>query len=372
MDFFIDWLSAHQNHLEGGLPIVTKTINTITDPDTAELIKCYTTNKKIEGSFSSSISVRCDGYNVFVSGNPSRWNRPDNLFGFTTFDECIRVYNIILSGLGLPAFTKNTGFKDYQKREGSSVDFVPNGTVFTRIDLTENLETGKNNPDSVIRGLSMHSAGRHKPHLYTNGKTVEWGGGSTLTTTKVYNKSHELSIHALPKAKRMYGEDSKVVQYILKLIEYCDSVGLVRNEKCFKNDFLKRKNLNLYGKINEKEFIPYLKDIENILGKLEMNTSDYNRISEQLLKAGAVDTERQANYTDSIAHQWLHGKPIKLKKSQLSQHKARLKRIGIDISIPYDASKQMPQIKNERVVSIKKTLPPEWYDMPKVAHLRVA
>ncbi|EKG45573.1 fumarate reductase iron-sulfur domain protein, partial [Vibrio cholerae HC-55A1] len=30
-------------------------------------------------------------------GNPSRWQRMDNLFGLTTLDECVEIYNHVLA-----------------------------------------------------------------------------------------------------------------------------------------------------------------------------------------------------------------------------------------------------------------------------------
>lgn len=369
MDYFIDWLTVQQNHLDGGLPIISKTINPIIDPETNELIRIYYPKKKLSGSFSSSIDISCDGFKVYVHGNPSRWNRYDNLFGFKTFDECIRVYNLVLAEFGLPPFTKNTGMSSFQGRDGSSVNYVPNGAVFSRVDWTQNNYVGKGNEDAFLRGLSTQSVGRQKPNLYTNGKTVDWGKGSTLWYLKDYNKGHELGLGL--KRKRQ-NESKEYIDYLERLIVHCAEQGTVRSEKEFKNDYLKKLNLNLYGKITEKDFIPYLNDINKILERIDMSTSDYTTIAEQLLKSGAVDTERKASKTCDVAFQWLHGSDVILKKSQYFEHKRRLKYIGIDISIPFDASKRMPQIKNEREISFGLSMPPTWYRMPQVAILRAA
>lgn len=368
MDSFIDYLTVHQNHPKGGLPIVSTTVSEVYDPETGEHLKTKTDIKQIEGSFSSSINVNCNGSKVFIEGNPSRFNRADNLFGFTTFDECIRVYNLILLELGLPPFTKNTGFDSYQGRDGKTANFVPNGAVFTRIDITENLIVGRGNEDAFIRGLSTQTMGKGiEPHLFPNGKTVQWKTG--LWLVKNYDKGYLIE-KLLKKERKKLSEDH--VTYLETLVAYCREEGIVRNEKEFKSDFLKRKNLHLYGKIDENDFINHLTDIDKLLERIDMSTSDYTTIAEQLLEVGAVDTERKANTTSDVAFKWLHGSAIKLKKSQLQEHKRRLKSIGIDISIPFDVSKRMPQIKNERVISVKTAAPPHWYRMPKVAVLRAA
>lgn len=370
MDYFIDWLTVYQNHPAGDLPIVSSSVNLKIDPDTGELIKKFTNLKPLSGSYSSTINVRCDGSTVHITGNPSRWNRMDNLFGFKTFDECIRVFNLILADVGLPPLTKNTGLRVLQGRDGSSVTYVPNGAVFTRVDWTINLCVGPGNEKPFIRGFSSQKMGKGiDPVLFPNGQTVKWPATDWLL--KLYNKGFEIAktLKSLIRSKNK-SITKEHITYLTRLITFCENHGIVRFEKQFNNGLLRKNNLNLYGIITENDFKKHLTEIENKLERLEMSTSDYSRISEQLLKVGAVQTERQANSTDGVAFQWLHGHPINLKKSQLSVHKRRLKLIGIDISIPFDASKRMPQIKNERVISVKTAVPPHWYHLPEVAMLR--
>nr|AKN36250.1 hypothetical protein [Vibrio splendidus] len=65
-----------------------------------------TVNQKIlEGSYSTKLTIRCNGTRVRVEGNPSRWQRMDNLFGLQTLDECVAIYNHILASYNLPPFT---------------------------------------------------------------------------------------------------------------------------------------------------------------------------------------------------------------------------------------------------------------------------
>ncbi|WP_041067153.1 hypothetical protein [Thiolapillus brandeum] len=99
---FIDWLSVTQEHPEGGLPVVGKEMITKYDLQTGQILRDSPNSKPLEGSYSTYLLVRCDGSKVSVEGNPSRWQRPDNLFGLQTFDDCIQVYNLVLKDLGLP------------------------------------------------------------------------------------------------------------------------------------------------------------------------------------------------------------------------------------------------------------------------------
>jgi len=59
---------------------------------------------KLEGSYSSSLTIKCDGYKVSVYGNPFTLASHRQPYGLTSFDDCIAVYNHILKGLGLPVF----------------------------------------------------------------------------------------------------------------------------------------------------------------------------------------------------------------------------------------------------------------------------
>lgn len=84
-------------------------------------------------------------------GNPSRWQRMDNLFGLTTLDECVEIYNHVLAQYDLPPFTKNTRLFPRQTPDGKSTSLVGDGAEITSIDWTRNLSVGKaeNHPLSV-------------------------------------------------------------------------------------------------------------------------------------------------------------------------------------------------------------------------------
>ena len=190
--FFIDRLSIQQDHLQGGLPLVGRHVIERIDLETGERLPTTVNQKIIEGSFSTKLTIRCDGQRVRVEGNPSRWQRMDNLFGLTTLDECIEVYNHVLAIYGLPPFTKNTQLYHRQTPEKKASKLVGNGAEITAIDWTVNHEVGKGNEQSFIRGMSSMQIGRgRKPKLYPDGNTCNWGEASTWNMTKLYNKAVE-------------------------------------------------------------------------------------------------------------------------------------------------------------------------------------
>lgn len=118
--FFIDKLCVTQDHypVDGQvLPQVGEYRNWRTDMKTGESSESIG-KLKLEGSFSSLLTICSDGFRVSVYGNPSRWQRIDNLYGLETIDECIAVYNHILIGLGLPPFTKCTKYLYLSGKDG--------------------------------------------------------------------------------------------------------------------------------------------------------------------------------------------------------------------------------------------------------------
>jgi II/X family phage/plasmid replication protein len=369
--YFIDWLKVTQTHPEGGLPLVGDEMITAIDLETGEPVRESPNMKRLEGSYSSKLSIRCDGSIVTMDGNPSRWHRLDNLFGLRTFDEAIRVYNTILKDYGLPPFTKNTELSWLQGSDGKRASRVGNGASILRVDWTQNLEVGPDNQLPFLRALSTQSTGKGKqPQLYANGQTVDWARRSTLWYLKAYNKAHELREH-LTKTRRKTLSDEDL-GYLENLIEYCEQYGIVRTEKEFKSAFLRRKNLCYYGMTEESDFLEYLTDIDEIVEKVEMATVDYETIADQLLDKNVVKSRQSANATQGYALAWLHGQNLKqtMGRSQFYEHKRRLLALGLDISNPCDVTR-LPQITREREICVRPALPPSWYRMPEKTHLRL-
>jgi len=197
--WFIDKLNMYQDH-ENELPTIGS-----------------------EGSFSSSLRIRCNGTRVCIEGNPSRWNRAENLFGFNSIEYCISIYNHILITLGLPPFTKATIAEYRQGEDGKKVELITNGSVLTHIDVTRNLSVRAGCEVSYLRGLSTLTIGKsQKPYLYANNMTVDWYKGSTVRYTKAYVKSHDLNDHKKKRLKE--ATEIEKAQYE-SVIKFCDVVG---------------------------------------------------------------------------------------------------------------------------------------------------
>lgn len=359
--WFIDKLNVHQDHQQP-LPLVGEQMVIRIELSTGEPISESPNFKQIEGSYSTKLTVRCDGSRVKVTGNPSRFHRMDNLFGLQTFDECIAVYNQVLFSVGLPPFTKCTEVMYRQGEEGGRVQLVTDGAVIDHVDWTRNHSVPSGTEDTFLRGISSQSISRGKTaYLHPNGKTVDWYQNSKWMYKKLYNKAFELQSHRTKNLKHASKED---VSYYDQVIDFCEKEGLIREEHSFKQPWLERHNLRLYGRTQESDFLPHLTAIEEIFKRLDdMTHTSYETISEQLLARSIVNSTQAANATQAIAFKWLHGQPIK-RNSQYYVHRARLLEIGVDIAIPYDVTRVPPTVRSSQLIEIKPVWAPSWYRQP--------
>lgn len=368
----IDWLTLSQE-FDFDLPAIGDKHLIVIDSLTGERLSERQTPVKYEGSHSTSIRILISGRKLRVEGNPSKIDRLDNLFGYATIEQCIQVYNRILTGLGLPGFSRCTRLE--QRQTGKSVGYWSDGACIERLDLTTNVGVGEGNVLAYLRGLATQRIDRSISNLYRNGRTVDWQsikGGSRLQYRKAYDKGFELELHALPRAKRKYGEDSAEYKYIDDLIKYCSKYGVVRFEQELKSEYLKREGLRYWGLFDESRLTALHSEFLRVDEKLEVTAMDTITIAQHLLEKGIVSSQHAANTTASYALNWSHGQTFDFEKSSVKTHRARLRKIGIDIANPCDTSLFSPVIVTKaREITKTYSLPvPDWYQKP-VHHLKL-
>lgn len=372
---FIDWLTVHQDFSEA-LPFVGPHEILVRCTETGEVIHSKQPTFQHEGSFSTTVQIRISGNRITVSGNPSRFDRIENLFGLTSFDDAIAVYNRILSGLGLPEFTKCTRVFYSQQPTGKATR-LSDGAVFTEVHITSNRGVGLDCEDEYLRALSSLPYRNSVPRLHSNGKTVDWltksGKGGRLIYPSAYNKAHELALHALPKLKRKFGEDSPEYRYLNLIIDYCRSHGVIRFEQKMKSEFLRRENLNFYGFCSLNDFRKYHDDFLNIDSKLSVETMNLETITQRLMREGICETIRAANTTALYAIQWMHGAKFDLTKRQVKEHRSRLRKIGVDIALVCDLTKfSLVTVRSHSTINVRPLPIPDFYQRPQVQnHLRL-
>lgn len=335
-----------------------------------------------KGSHCDSVLIKVNGSSIRMSGNPSRWGRLDNLWGHRSLDACVAVYNDILRDIyghcdQIPQFTKCTQIFTSQSTKANPTPFeVSDGATIRELHITENISVGAGNERDYICGLSTLRYRHSGPRLHPDGNTVDWLtklGNADLIYPSVYNKGYEIELHSLGKIARKFGDDSEEMRHLQNIIGYCRSVGLVRFEQKLKTRYLQRNNLQYWGLSDYSPLETLMNEFTNIDQKLSVTSMDFETISERLLTLGIVDTTRAANTTAMYALQWMHGQNFDVSKTQIQTHRARLRKIGIDIATKCNISKFSPIfVTARREVKSNVAVPPNWYVMPQTQLRAVA
>lgn len=358
MDVFCDWLTAYQDHPEGGLPVINdgyvvrfeseafSNTRQVLDPETGELTRAalfdaskaeFTVSRRMEheGSYDTKISVRCDGRRVELSGNVGRFGRTDNLFGLRVFETVHRA-NEILAALGLPPFTHEAAVINHARDNGFHKS---HNCVITRVDLTANFAAG--NRDAAFRVLhwmsgqgSARNSGKN-PHNYGNG--ITWNEGSKRHYEKLYFKADELGKHVTPEVR-----------------DYCNENGILRYEVSLKARELADRGLQTmvaWSKISPEG--------------LRMDNVIYGKFAEVLTRNQVTVTEIQdiPAKLGLIARSYLNGEnPY---ESQHASERTRrrwrsdLMKYGLDIAQPIDVTRLTQRV---RVIELQPLAAPHWYN----------
>jgi hypothetical protein len=373
---FYDWLYAYQDY-DFDLPLISNSGSTRWE--LGEDGEFHTTSDllqhtvKQEGSYSTTINVTVRGRRVIIDGNPSRFNRLDNLFGLTSLDACFAVYNTILASLGLPPFTKCTRVFYRQGEDGSKVSKLSDGAVIKRVDLTANKSVGKGNVDSYLKALSTCHYKYSVGHLQPNGKTVNWHNPKTGKSTtrlqypKAYDKANELTLpgRALSKAKNLFSEESPEYQYVQRVHQYCSEQGVTRHELEVKSEMLQRLNCQYWGLFDESVLRDFHSEFFYLDERLQVDNMTLEGVAERLVSTGVVNSTLAANTTANYAFQWMHGRVFDSSNRSVQKHRARLRKLNIDIARPCDITTFSPvYVVSQRRIDVAPLEVPSWYIGP--------
>ncbi|EGY3901384.1 phage/plasmid replication domain-containing protein, partial [Escherichia coli] len=132
---FFDWLSIEQD-FGYQLPILGDVAYQRVHLQSGEASSLSQPVFQHKGSFCDVVSILIRGSLLRMTGNPSRWGRVDNLFGLTSVDACVCVFNSILLDLGLPLFTKCTRIFPSQTKENDRVRLISDGAIVKELHIT--------------------------------------------------------------------------------------------------------------------------------------------------------------------------------------------------------------------------------------------
>jgi len=314
---FVDWLSVKRPNHGAYDPLPVDKFLRL-DPDGTVVYETVGSFNH-RGSHDSSAQIRVTPDTLSVSFNPSKWNRPDNLFGLTWEQSLVQVDALL-----------------------ASLQMAPLGSDFsvTKIDLTLNVETGSpENLKAFYRALARQRLPRSK--LKTEDNTIYWNKKSAWKAFKAYMKHVELLAHwktTLLAAR----------PWVLALSKWCEEVGLIRFEVRYGRNFLRHHNLRSGANITHQKLVDLFK---GDLAKMPIETKD-------------ILADNLSNAVRGTLTQWMVGYPPKdnLSKNCFYNHRrAILAATGCDISLPCPADYQRMVDQLGRIIKTKAATPPNWY-----------
>lgn len=326
-EVFIDWISITQHHPAGGLPILIGGLVIWYDRSgNARSERASATS--VGGSFDTTVRLQCDGSRVFLSGNPGRFARNDNLFNHG-WEGTIEACNRILAQNGLPLFTASRGIS-------GQADWRP-GARIHRLDVTANFSTGSDaQARAVIRWLSAQSISRMK-RGYSGDESIWWS--NTRHMFKAYLKAHEMIHHGKEK------DD--------KLVAWCLEQGIVRVEVELKRRLLQELHLDSFDQITDERLQSVFIDQTGILRRVD-------RSDEPDILSAIPSRYRMT------AAAWLAGQDVSscFSRATLFRHAKVLRHYGIDILQARNVEQFPIRV---RVVDLQPVAMPDWYLLKQTA-----
>lgn len=195
----IDWLTfvAPLDHQQGaGGPFYAGEVVSIVPDHTSEHGEAieWTSlkRKKLEGSYSSTISVRSidtsEGQCIWVSGNPAKWFQGHNIFGS---DD--------LHGLALEMLHKACAAVGVTPTAENIAAWDEGRIRLERVDCTYSWDLANvHRVRAAIRALDSSAHLKHRGRGHYAGDSITYGKGSSRWSLTFYAKGPELLKHPLP------------------------------------------------------------------------------------------------------------------------------------------------------------------------------
>lgn len=383
----VDWLSIYQEFQGEDYPLLASETRLSICALTGEILKQSTIGYQHLGSFDSCLLIKFDKGVLSMDGNPSHWNKVDNLFGCPSVQDAVLIFNEVLESLGYPQFYDCEDTYLTSMPSAHSTDYIHSpGLHITRVDLTENYSSPIHAIE-MLKYLSTNTYRGESGFLYPNGRTVEWLGtrsGDTKSASKhlyfkYYDKSFdvELKLNKLMKKRdKLLAQnlsDSKLdfdsqmlvitdaINYLTKLLEYCQINNVIRFELELKSKKINELGLNKLGRWTRDVM---LKLVDQYTPHTKQ-TTQYNKkvdLYSQLIALGIKDAH--AKSYSKLGQMWLDGhdlhfqRNITVSKSSYYRTRTALLKLGFDIASPLNVVNFPAQV---CTVQMSKLERPGWY-----------
>ncbi len=298
-NIFCDWITVSQTHEDQHQPLRAG-VKTVTDIN-GDITQITQLPVNHQGAHGSTLQISSDGYTVKVSGNPSRWNRSENVHGLD-LDQVKNLINQILQSLKCPLFAQG----DIHQLSDGTQKYT--GAIFSRIDMTANIKTGSpQNRDKYLQYQQTQEYPKLVKQLFL--KNIYYGKGSDSRTIRIYDKALHLKQQVLPNTDEP--------QYINQLINWTNQNGIIRFETEYRR-YLRNNNLRYWHKSTQENLsIKTMLDIHKMTPQIEI--PDYGDMPKEVLSTLAM---------------YIIGVKVKklLSKNAYYKHRKILKTYGYDIS----------------------------------------
>lgn len=310
--YSVDWLTIREANFGGWRPVNDGRVLFI-DAD-GEAVADNPRALSVVGSFDSKARLIVRHDYAELSFNPSRWNRPDNVFGLG-WSEAVRVANDLMAGYAGRCFSE--------------------AAVLTRVDVCRNFAVGsRSNVDEYLAALARSTVSRCT--TARKGSTVYFRQGRRNRLRKAYCKAREVVSHLKPSDRRD------------RLVKWLDKVGFIRLEVCFGRDFIRRRGWRKLEDVKEvtilSEFDDSTKDLVFEVPSEELDQLNKGELGSLLLFLRGYDVKASCS------------------KNTYYAHRKRIKKVtGYDIGA--DNITRLP-VKSKVIVlrPITEADKPDWYD----------
>jgi hypothetical protein len=342
---FVDWLAVSQLHGEGTPEYVgslhVRALGTRGDR-LREDAGCAVGAGPVahRGSYSTRLSVQSHAGWVRVSGNPGRFGRPDNLFGYD-LDECMGIVNEQLERLKLPAFTRGTpvagapnsrtrGSQAAQRQASFAERDKWTGAAFSRLDITQNRTAGSEaNARLLINAYQSRAKGYVRASNYGDETALF---SNTRRAVECYRKGPEMVKHAPESAWSQWATDT----------------GVVRVEVRLQSRVLSETNLRYWGNLN----------MAVLHGLFLRETAFLEGIDADVRPAGVEIVPARSRIYYAA---WLAGRDVRgvVSRASLYRHRKAIREsAGVDIARPRQGGTVVPLM---RPLDVRVAEPPVGY-----------
>ena len=326
---FIDWVVIRQPN-DGRYPLLNGGRVVKLDADGAVVFDSAL-SIEVEGSFETSAKLRVTDAFLELSFNPSRWERPENLFGYR-LEDCVLIADRVLGRFDMPPLIRDgvsQVFSNPRKRFELAVSDPR--FYFVRVDVTMNVCCGSRAKlEAYLRHLRRQTMPRRR--------TVSWPGSVLFrqksSSLSVYDKAREIRDHGVTPDRE-------------RVASWCEQQGVARLELRLQERALQR--LGLKRGASHSDFVGvFAKEVSAL--SLDSLESDYD---------GLTDAEL------GVLLMWQQGFDV---RERLTVPTFYRRRKAIKDKTGFDIGGESPVrlVPKEVKFSVKAAEMPDWYELPPV------